>query len=118
MVATAPDMVLRSRDPRHPLPNRDLDTGHEVQPGGYPLTDSTYAELLHRLVQSPVKAIPPGIQRDIQAYYANPDAPISTKQNASKWSQVKDDLAKLAAMPTNAEPEPYPTYGDDAEKRE
>jgi len=35
------------RDPNHPLPNRDLDTGKVVQPGGYPLTDSTYADLLH-----------------------------------------------------------------------
>ena len=33
------------RDPNHPLPNRDLDTGKVVRAGGYRLTDSTYAEL-------------------------------------------------------------------------
>lgn len=97
-------------DPRHPLPNRDLDTGREVQPGGYSLTDSTYAKLLHRLTRDPKQPVPPGIVRDIQAYYANPDAPITTKRNPKRWAQVQADLKTLAAMPTSPEPEPYPTY--------
>ena len=84
-----------------------------VQPGGYSLTDSTYADLLHRLTRAPAQPIPPGIKQDIQAYYADPAAPITTKKNASAWAQVQADLATLAAMPTSTEPEPYPTYGDD-----
>lgn len=115
IAATNPDILLRSHDPKHPLPNRDLDTGHVVQPGGYPLTDSTYATLLHRLVEEPNQAIPPGIKQDIQAYYADPEAPISTKKDAGKWKQLQADLAVLANMPTSSEPEPYPTYGDDAQ---
>lgn len=115
IAATNPDALLRSTDPRHPLPNRDLDTGHLVKPGGYPLTDSTYADLLHRLVQQPSQAIPPGIKRDIQAYYADPNAPITTKKDADKWAQVQKDLATLDSMPTSAEPQPYPTYGDEAQ---
>ena len=102
------------RNPRHPLPNRDLDTGQVVQPGGYSLTDSTYADLLHRLTQSPAQPIPPGIKEDILAYYADPASPITTKKNPSAWAQVQADLVTLAAMPTSTEPEPYPTYGDDA----
>jgi hypothetical protein len=89
-----PDILFRSADPRHPLPNRDLDTGHVVRPGGYSLTDATYALLLHRIAQQPNQPIPPGIKRDIEAYYA--------------------DLATLANMPTSTEPEPYPTYGDNS----
>jgi Zinc dependent phospholipase C len=115
IAATSPDILLRSSDPHHPLPNRDLDTGHVVQPGGYSLTDSTYASLLHRLVQQPAQAIPPGIKRDIQAYYVNPDAPIATKKNPSQWAQVQSDLATLSGMPTSTEPQPYPTYGEDAQ---
>jgi Zinc dependent phospholipase C len=118
IVAADPGALLRSSDPRHPLPNRDLDTGRVVQPGGYPLTDSTYAALLHRLVQAPGQAIPPGIKDDIQAYYANPDTPITTKKNPTQWAQVQKDLAALATMSTSTEPEPYPTYGDDAESNE
>ena len=99
-------------DAHHPLPNRDLDTGRVVQPGGYRLTDSTYADLLHRLTRQPNEPIPPGIKEEIQAYYANPDLPITTKKDPAKWAQVQADLATLAHMPTSPEPEPYPTYGD------
>jgi len=104
---------LRPRNNRHPLPNRDLDTGKVVQPGGYPLTDSTYAALLHRLTIDPTQQIPPGIKEDVQAYYANPESPITTKKDEAKWAQVQNDLATLASMPTSSEPEPYPTYGNE-----
>jgi hypothetical protein len=111
--ASGKPMPHPSRDPRHPLPNRDLDTGRVVQPGGYPLTDSTYADLLHRLTRLPAQPIPPGIKEDIQAYYADPALPITTKKNPSKWAEVQADLITLAAMPTSTEPKPYPTYGED-----
>jgi hypothetical protein len=97
------------------LPNRDLDTGRVVQPGGYSLTDSTYADLLHRLTRQPDQPIPPGIKEDIEAYYANPDAPITTKKQPGLWAQVQADLATLHSMPTSAEPTPYPTYADEAD---
>jgi Zinc dependent phospholipase C len=97
-------------DPRHPLPNRDLDTGRVVQPGGYSLTDETYADLLHRLTRSPKTPIPPGIVRDIQAYYADPNMPITTKRDPERWAQVQADLQTLAAMPVNPEPAVVPTY--------
>jgi Zinc dependent phospholipase C len=103
----------QQRDPRHPLPNRDLDTGRVVQPGGYPLTDSTYANLLHRLVQHPDQPIPPGIKDDIQLYYSNLDLPITTKKDPERWKQVLADLKTLGGMPTSTLPQPYATYGDD-----
>jgi len=115
---TAKDVSHTTQDPRHPLPNRDLDTGHVVQPGGYSLTDFTYANLLHRLTQRPTQPIPPGIKQDILAYYANPDAPITTKKDPRKWAQVQADLTTLGTMPTSAEPQPYPTYGEDADSTE
>jgi len=111
--ASGKPMPHPSRDPRHPLPNRDLDTGRVVQPGGYPLTDSAYADLLHRLTRQPAQPIPPGIKEDIRAYYADPASPISTKRNPSQWAEVQADLITLAAMPTSTEPTPYPTYGED-----
>jgi len=101
-------------DPRHPLPNRDLDTGRVVQPGGYPLTDSTFANLLHELTRQPTVPIPPGIKEEIQSYYANLDLPITTKKNPQKWAQVLADLETLKTMPTSTAPVPYPTYENDA----
>ncbi|MGH9591353.1 MAG: zinc dependent phospholipase C family protein [Terracidiphilus sp.] len=113
---TAGNTVVRrlSAGSLHPLPNLDLDTGNVVRPGGYPLTDFTYAKLLHRLTRRPSQSIPPGIKRDILGYYADPDAPITTKKDPGKWAQVQADLATLAKMPTSTEPEPYPTYAEDA----
>ena len=107
------ELSIRQRDPNHPLPNRDLDTGHVVQPGGYSLTDSTYADLLHRIVQSPTQPIPPGIKEDIQTYYSDLNLPITTKKDPSRWKQVLSDLNTLAGMPTSTRPEPFPTYADD-----
>lgn len=98
------------RDPRHPLPNRDLDTGNVVRPGGYSLTDETYASLLHMLASQPKVPIPLGIKEDIQAYYANLDAPIATKKDEGRWKSVLADLETLKAMPTSPYPQPYPTY--------
>jgi len=112
------DAPLVSHDPRHPLPNRDLDTGRVVQPGGYSLTDSTYARLLHLLTRSPTLPIPPGIKEDIQAYYASPNLPITTKKEPAKWAQVQADLATLSSMPTSPEPTPYPTYDKDADTQQ
>ncbi len=102
----------QSGDPRHPLLNRDLDTGYPVRPSGYRLTDDTYATLLHRLTLTPTTPIPPGIKRDILAYYTNLDLPFATKKDPAAWAAVQQNLATLRSMPTSTEPKPYPTYGD------
>ena len=109
-------LISQAEDARHPLVNRDLDTGLPVKPGGYPLTDITYAKLLERLTRDPKQLIPPGIKEDVQAYYADPNAPIITKKNPQAWQKVQDELKTLASMPTSTAPAPYPTYGDDAAK--
>ncbi|MGA8088469.1 MAG: zinc dependent phospholipase C family protein [Terracidiphilus sp.] len=113
LVQNGPSALIL-RDPRHPLPDRDLDTGHVVQPGGYSLTDFTYASLLHKLVAKPDRPIPPGVKHDVEAYYSNLNLPIATKKDPARWSEVLADLKTLAGMSTSIEPQPYPTYGDDA----
>lgn len=106
-------MPTDPRDPYHPLKNRDLDTGYVVRPGGYPLTDATYADLLHRLTRETGRPIPPGIKEDIQAFYSNLDLAITTKKDSARWKEVLADLATLKTMPTSPKAKPYPTYGDD-----
>jgi hypothetical protein len=102
----------QSRDTRHPLPNRDLDTGSPVRPAGYRLTDDTYATLLHRIAQTPTVPIPPGIKLDILAYYSDLDLPFATKKDPDDWATVQKDLLTLNTMPTSTAPLPYPTYAD------
>jgi len=109
-----PDVPVDPRDPNHPLMNRDLDTGYVVQPGGYRLTDETYANLLHALASQPRVPIPLGIKEDIEKFYSDPEAPISTKRDPQKWAQVQKDLATLTNMPTSPTPQPFPTYDEDA----
>ncbi|WP_251106682.1 zinc dependent phospholipase C family protein [Alloacidobacterium dinghuense] len=81
------------------LDNRDLDTGYIVQPGGYPLTDKTYAKLLGLITAKPTEPAPSGLKRDILAYYSNPNSPIITKKDAKAWKNVQGELAVLEAMP-------------------
>jgi len=109
-------VVRGSGDPRHPLKNRDLDTGAVVKPGGYPLTDDTYCKLLHRLAAKPTQAIPPGIKEDILAYYADMNVEFATKKKDGEWKTLQADLTTLQGMPTSNEPLPFPTYGPDVEQ--
>jgi hypothetical protein len=106
------------RNPRHPLEDRDLDTGYVVLPGGYRLTDATFAELLHVLTRRPSQPVPPGVKRVIEEFYANLDLPITTKKDAEKWQQVLADLATLKTMPTNPEPQPYTTYDEEEQDKQ
>ncbi len=80
------------------LPNRDLDTGEWTKPGAYGLTDQTYAELLHLITSKPDRLVPPGLQRDILNYYADPNAPITTKRNRRRWEQLQKELEVLKQM--------------------
>jgi hypothetical protein len=102
----------QTNDTQHPLPNRDLDTGQPTQPAGYRLTDDTYAALLHRIALAPAQLVPPGIKREILAYYADLNLNFATKKDPDAWLTVQKDLATLQAIPTNSDPLPYPTYGD------
>lgn len=77
------------------LANLDLDTGARVRPGGYRLTDNTYEALLRHLAKQPGLEVPLGLREDIQAYYANPQAPIWTKHNRKAWQRVQAELSFL-----------------------
>ena len=85
------------------LADRDLDTGQPIVPGGYPLTDKTYAQLLARLTKVPTEPIPAGLKQDIIAYYADPAAPISTKKKPKEWAAVQEQLQMLIGMKTISE---------------
>jgi hypothetical protein len=96
--------LVRFRSPHQTLPNRDLDTGEPVRPGGYRLTDETYAKLLHRLAVDPHHTVPPGLKSDILNYYADPKAPIDTKKKPKQWTRVQSELQVLKTMPVSNQP--------------
>ncbi len=82
------------------LPNLDLDTGAPIQPGGYRLTDTTYAELLHRISKDPTRLVPAGLKNNLLAFYSDPNAPIATKTNRRAWARVQKELPILQGMQT------------------
>jgi hypothetical protein len=103
----------QSSDPRHPLRNRDLDTGNIVKPAGYRLTDDTYARLAHRLTLDPKQPIPPGIKEDVLKYYADLNLPFATKKKPERWAELQADLMTLMTMSTSRDAVPFATYGED-----
>jgi hypothetical protein len=86
------------------LENRDLDTGAITTPGSYPLTDQAYAILLHKLVVDPRVPVPARVKSNVLDFYADPDAPNSTKMNNERWSRVQAELTVLQSMPVNDQP--------------
>ena len=90
------------------IPNRDLDTGLVVKPGGYPLADKTYAKLLDMITKNPDKVVPNQLKHDLIAYYADPEAPIITKKDPEKWAKLQENLKTLATMKTIGELDPLP----------
>jgi hypothetical protein len=86
------------------VPDRDLDTGKRVVPGGYLLTDQTYVKLLARVTKDPAQSVPEGLKEDILYYYADPDDAISTKRDTKKWAQVQKQLQVLTGMTTKPGP--------------
>jgi len=88
------------------LPNRDLDTGFKVKPGGYILTDYTYAKLLAMLTAHPDQPIPAQVKHDLIDYYADPQSPIVTKNNPAQWAVVQANLKTLQSMKTIGDLDP------------
>jgi hypothetical protein len=86
-----------------PLQQRDLDTGELTRPGEYTLADDSYARLLTHLAEKNFAKATPELRDNILHFYANPSAPLKTKQDQEKWQKVQQALDQLkSAMPALA----------------
>jgi len=92
--------LLGTFDKPFTIPDRDLDTGDRVKPGGYPLTDETYAKLLDEITRSATPVVPATLKQNLLDYYADPNAPITTKKDPKKWDRVQQQLTQLRARNT------------------
>ncbi|HEV2501226.1 MAG TPA: zinc dependent phospholipase C family protein [Terriglobia bacterium] len=84
------------------LEEKNFDTGKPTQAGAYQLADQTYAQLLNRLASQHFKGVTPELRNNILAFYANLNAPISTKENLKKWQEVLQELTALKSTPITA----------------
>jgi hypothetical protein len=89
------------------LTNMDFDTGRPTHAGEYKLTDNAYAHLLDQLAKQNFQQVQPDLRENILAFYSDPSAPPSTKQNTAEWAKIQEQLARLknsAVQEGKAEP--------------
>ncbi|MFZ0909727.1 MAG: zinc dependent phospholipase C family protein [Candidatus Acidiferrales bacterium] len=91
------------------LPNTNLDTGDSLQPGQYSLADETYADLLDHLYQNQFRDVSPAMRADILRYYADTNAPFTTKKHSKQWARVRQELDQIKVTPVP--PQPTETSG-------
>jgi hypothetical protein len=90
------ELLAELKQDRLKLPNQNFDTGALTQAGQYTLTDAAYAKLLDKLAHH-YADMSPELRGDILAYYANLEAPISTKTNDKEWATLLKELDELKA---------------------
>jgi|SRR5215470_6987705 len=87
------------------LPNKDCDTGLPTKAGEYALTDKAYGKLLKQLADKHFDHVTTALRKNILEFYADPSAPIRTKQNTKDWEETLANLDKLRALqPTPDQP--------------
>ena len=87
---------------RFHLEDRDCDTGNLTRPGEYALGDKTYGKLVDRLEDQDFDRVSPELRAHLLHYYAQPDAPISTRKSKKAWARTRKQLEPLRAMPKDA----------------
>ena len=88
------------------LPNTDFDTGKPSAHGEYALADETYDELLHRLNDQHLAGVSSALKKNINAFYASAQLPVSSRKERKRAATIK---AELAALNTAAASDKKPT---------
>jgi len=88
------------------LPNTDFDTGKPSAHGEYALADETYDELLHRLNDQHLAGVTSELKKNINAFYASAQLPVSSRKERKRAATIK---AELAALNTAAASDKKPT---------
>ncbi|HKE33599.1 MAG TPA: zinc dependent phospholipase C family protein [Candidatus Acidoferrum sp.] len=81
------------------LENDNFDVGEHTGPGKYRLNDDAHATLLDKLAQTKFASISAEAKAELLRFYADPDAPYTTKRNAKAWARVQTELLRLQTAP-------------------
>lgn len=81
------------------LENDNFDVGESTGPGKYRLNDEAHATLLTKLAETKFVSISAEAKAELLHFYADPDAPYTTKRNAKAWAKVQAQLPQLQAAP-------------------
>jgi Zinc dependent phospholipase C len=86
------------------LANYNFDTGEKTAPGKYRLDDQAHAELMDALAKQNFQGVTPELRAEILQYYADPEAPNSTKKDPKEWTRVQSELKQLRGAQPSATP--------------
>ena len=81
------------------LENDNFDVGESTGPGKYRLNDEAHATLLDKLAETKFVSINAEVKAELLHFYADADAPYTTKRNAKAWAKVQAQLPQLQAAP-------------------
>src|SRR5215471_3638512 len=81
------------------LENDNFDVGERTGPGKYRLNDDAHATLLDKLAETKFASIGAEAKAELLRFYADPDAPYTTKRNAKAWARVQTELLRLQTAP-------------------
>jgi len=97
------ELLRDARNGRVNLPNSDFDTGQPTRAGEYKLADETYGKLLTKLASKNFENLTPDLQRNLLAFYSDPNATKVARGDRKDYRKIMEALAKLkaASVPTN-----------------
>ena len=81
------------------LENDNFDVGENTGPGKYRMNDDAHAKLLNELAETNFTSVTSEAKAELLHFYADPDAPYSTKRKAKDWAKVQVQLRQLRAAP-------------------
>jgi hypothetical protein len=92
------ELLTDVREGRLNLPNNNFDVGQNTGPGKYRLNDEAHAELLDKLAENKFAGAAPEVKSELLHFFAEPDAPYTTKRNAKAWTKVQTQLQQLKSV--------------------
>jgi hypothetical protein len=81
------------------LENDNFDVGENTGPGKYRMNDEAHAKLLDKLAETNFASLTSEAKAELLHFYADPDAPDTTKRHAKAWAKVQAELQQLQTAP-------------------
>lgn len=78
--------------------NKDFDTGRDVFPGEYGITDDTYYQLLLKLKDNNYTSVTPSLKENIVHFFRNPELIFSSSKEKEKQQKVLEALSELKSI--------------------
>ena len=93
-------LLIETEEGTLKLENDNFDVGESTGPGKYRMNDEAHATLLDKLAEAKFANISADAKAELLHFYADPDAPYTTKRKAKAWAKVQSELLQLQAAAT------------------